>query len=104
MKIDGYSDKREAHALEKDDLWVLYPDEFGRFASVYEFPDEVPVAVPGFVEPDINSKQSHVVVATWIQMMRDYFVLSGDEPRYEFEVTGVEETEAEADDSEGIIY
>jgi len=60
--------------------------------------------VPGFVTPDVNSKDHLVVVATWIQMMRDYFVLFGDEPRYEFEVTGADVSEAEADDSEGIVY
>jgi len=104
MKIDGYSDKREAHALEKDDVWVLYPDEFGRFASMYEMPDEVPVAVPGFVKPDVNSKDPLVVVATWRQVMFDYFAFYLDELPYEFEFTGVEESEAEADDSEGIVY
>ena len=102
MKIDGYSDQREAHVMEEDDKWVLYPDEFAIFASTYTFPDEVPVAVPGFVAPDINSKEPHIAVATWKEMMRDY--LSVDEPPYEFEVTGVEESEAEADDSEGIVY
>jgi hypothetical protein len=102
MKIDGYSDEREAHVLEKDDVWVLYPDEFARFASFYEFPDEVPVAVPGFATPDINSPESHIVVCTWIQMMRDYFI--GDAEPYEFEVTDVEDSEAEADDTEGIVY
>ncbi|CAB4159325.1 hypothetical protein UFOVP711_80 [uncultured Caudovirales phage] len=104
MKIDGYSDKREAHVLEKDDVWVLYPDEFAIFASMYEFPDEVPVAVPGFVKPDINSKEPHVVVATWKQLMTDYFSIWVDEPPYEFEVRGVEESEAEAEDTEGIVY
>ena len=54
MKIDGYSDKREAHVMETNDAWVLYPQDFAMFASIYTFPDEVPVAVPGFVEPDIN--------------------------------------------------
>lgn len=104
MKIDGYSDNREAHVLEKDDAWVLYPDEFARFASMYEMPDEVPVAVPGFVTPDVNSKDPLVVVATWKQVMRDYFAFYLDELPYEFEFTGVEESEAEADDSEGIVY
>jgi hypothetical protein len=102
MKIDGYSDKREAHVMEEDDSWVLYPHEFAVFASTYVFPDEVPVAVPGFVEPDIKSKQPHIVVASWMQLIRDY--LSVDAPPYEFEVRGVEDSEAEADDTEGIVY
>jgi hypothetical protein len=104
MKIDGYSDEREAHVLETDDAWVLYPEEFARFASFYEFPDEVPVAVPGFVTPDINSKDPLVVVATWKEMMRDYFSLYLDATPYEFEFTDVEEFEAEAEDTEGIVY
>lgn len=104
MKIDGYSDEREAHVMETDDAWVLYPEEFAMFASRYEFPDEVPIAVPGFVKPDINSDKPYVVVATWKQMMVDYFELYIDEPPYEFEVRGVEESEAEADDSEDVVY
>lgn len=104
MKIDGYSDKREAHVLEKDDVWVLYPDEFAIFASMYEFPDEIPVAVPGFVKPDIHSKQPHIVASTWKQMMMDYFLLFNDEQPYEFEMTDVEDSEAEAEEADGIVY
>jgi hypothetical protein len=102
MKIDAYSDNREAHVMETDDAWVLYPDEFAFFASRYTFPDEVPVAVPGFVPPDIHSKEPHVVVATWVAMMTDY--LSIDPPPYEFEVRDVADSEADAEDDEGIVY
>jgi hypothetical protein len=102
MKIDGYSDQREAHVVEQDDKWVLYPDEFAVFYSTYTFPDEVPVAVPGFVAPDINSKEAHIVVATWIAVMRDY--LSVDEQPYEFEVTGYVNSEPADDNIDDIVY
>lgn len=100
MKIDGYSDKREAHVMETDDAWVLYPTEFAVFASRYDFPDEVPIAVPGFVEPDINSEDPLIVVASWRQLILDY--LSVDDPPYDFDITGVEETEEESE--EGVVY
>jgi hypothetical protein len=103
MKIDGYSDEREAHVVETEDAWILYPDEFAFFASRYEFPDEVPVAIPGFVTPDINSKDPLVVVATWKQLIVDYLLLDGSPP-FDFDIRGVPDVEAEADDSEGIVY
>lgn len=102
MKIDAYSDKREAHVVEEDDRWVLYPEEFALFMETFTFPDLIPIAVPGFVAPDISSDDPHVVVSTWMWAMSEY--LSVDAPPYEFEVRGVKESEAEPDDPDDIVY
>jgi|APGre2960657404_1045060.scaffolds.fasta_scaffold43631_2 hypothetical protein len=100
MKIDGYSDNREAHVHERPDSWHIYPDEFAVFVQGFEFPEEIPMAVPSFVAPDIASDDPSVVVATWMFVMRAY--LSMDAPPYEFEVRGYEEPET--DDPGDLVY
>jgi len=102
MKIDGYSGDREAHASKVDGQWVLYPFEFAVYFSGYKFADEVPVAVPSFVVPNVDSDDPLVVSASWIAVMTDYF--DGDERPYEFELRGFEQPEVEAEVGEGIVY
>lgn len=102
MKIDAYSDKREAHVEEAEDAWRIYPVEFALFVKDYELPDEVPVAYPGVVKPDINSKIPYVVTATWKAIMEAY--LSVDDEPYEFEFTDVPESEVETEEDDDVVY
>lgn len=94
MKIDAYSENREAHAHFVNGEWVIYPQEFAAFVETYELPDLISVAEPGSIEPDIHSKDGSIAAATWRAIMEEY--LSVDEPPREFEFRDIPESDEDA--------
>lgn len=86
MKLDGYSTNFEAHVAWYDDKWDIYPENFAKFVATFELPEEIPMAVPSFVAPDVFSADPNIKIATWAYIMSQYFII--DPPPYEFEYRG----------------
>jgi hypothetical protein len=103
MKLDGYSDNLEAHVEDLGDRWNIYPENFARFVAEFVLPDEIPMAYPSFIKPDVLSKDPLVAIGTWQFIMTEY--LSIDDAPYEFEYTGDPLPEMPVDDEgENVVY
>lgn len=107
MRIDGYTDRHEAHAeWVNDNVWVMSPEAFATFTTIVPVPEALIELGTLLVRPDLYSDDvwERFYAARWL--VENYLRLL-DEPNVEidWDFTDCPETlEDELVDGEQVVY
>lgn len=106
MKIDGYTDLREAHAQWANNVWVMAPESFATYTTRVSVPEVITVLGTLHVRPDLYSDDvwERFYAARWL--VEEYLrLLDGDDADIEWDVTdGPEPEPVELINGEQIVY
>lgn len=106
MRLDGYTDMREAHAEWVDNAWVMSPEAFATFATIVPVPEARVVLGTLLVRTDLYSddKDARFYAAEWLIAK---YLRFWDEPDVEIDwdiTDGPEPWPDESVNGEQVVY